>query len=575
MKKHKAKSFSYPAIVRGMNFYAADNVLQTFLRRTSPDLLQRWYEELDSFGAFCGRELDEQAEYSDRIHPPVWKNMPADPAHPGERRGKIYFNRRYEDCHQEVYRRGFIARAFDEKDHEPHLYAFIAQYLISQADISISCPFAMTHPVALIVERYAPEEIREKFLFESTRSDGKTKTGGTWATEKHSGSDIGGTETKAVYQSGGAVRLYGQKWFASNADSGLVIATARPEGAPEGSKGLGLYLVPSHIDDEWRVPNDYEVTHLKEKVGTRALATGEIQLDGALAYEIAAPPDGLRVMMEALGCSRVHNAMAAAGVMRRAFCEALCWASHRETFGKKLIEQPMVRKRILDLAVQWMAGSAMAFEAARSFDKALGGGEDYTWSRIVTALAKYKTAEQAMWCAQKALSLVAGNGYTEDYPTARLFRDAMVLSVWEGPEQIQALELMRMIAGKEPGDKIFLERLSGIADEIAAAGFTAEKDNLDLLLETLGKSLEELRARPEHMEFVADEFLHKMADVLAYALLCKEAAWELENSENRTKALVCDYYYRNILNRQITPSFASHPLLGEFDSLISSYLITA
>jgi alkylation response protein AidB-like acyl-CoA dehydrogenase len=433
----------------------------------------------------------------------------------------------------------------------------------------------MTHPVALIVDRYASQEIKKKFLFESIRSDGETKTGGTWATEKHSGSDIAGTETKAVYQPDGTVRLSGQKWFASNADSGLMIATARPEDAPKGSKGLGLYLVPSHVDDGWRVRNDYEVTYLKEKIGTRALATGEIRLDGCLAYELAPPPEGLRVMMEALGCSRVHNAMAAAGVMRRALSESLCWVTHREAFGKKLIMQPMIRKRILDIAVQWMAGCALAFEAAHCFDKATEGGDDYIWSRIATALAKYKTAEQAVWCAQKALGLVAGNGYTEDYPVARQFRDAMVLPVWEGPEQIQALELMRMIAGREMGDRVFLEKLTGVVAEIAAAGLDTEKTNLELLLRDMRGALEELRGKPEQIESVADEFLHKMSDILAYALLCREAAWELENDNNRAKHLVCGCYFESVLVRQNSPSFARHPLLEHFDAFIAGDPIPA
>ena len=119
----------------------------------------------------------------------------------------------------------------------------------------------------------------------------------------------------------------------------------------------------------------------------------------------------------------------------------------------------MVQTRILDIAVQWMAGSALAFEAARSFDDATKDSGKEPWMRILTALAKFRTAEQAVWCAQKALELVGGNGYTEDYATARQFRDAMVLPVWEGPEQVQALELMRMIAGDEPGDRLFPEKL--------------------------------------------------------------------------------------------------------------------
>ena len=355
----------------------------------------------------------------------------------------------------------------------------------------------------------------------------------------------------------------------------VLIATARPEGAPEGSKGLGLYLVPSHVDEDWVTPNDYQVTYLKEKIGTRALATGEIELEGALAYEIAAPPEGLRVMMEALGCSRVHNAMAAAAVMRRALGEALAWVCNREVFGKRLIAQPMVRKRIVELAVRWHAGCAMAFEAAYSFDKAFCGGDDYVWSRIVTALAKYKTAEDALWCAQKALSLVAGNGYTEDYPVARLFRDAMVLPVWEGPEQIQALELMRMITGRQSGDRVFLERLNGIVAELDAAGLEIEKDNLEAVLADMRAALEALRARPEHAEVVAGDFLHKMSDLVAYALLCREAVWELENQQDRSKRLVCECYYKSMLTLQNAPSFERHALMEHFDAFIGGQPIPA
>ncbi len=569
MKNPDSPPPTFPETVRGVNFYSTDKLLHSFLRRVAPDLLQRRHAELADFGHFCGTELDAQAEYSDRIHPPVWKAVPVDPAHPGERRGKVFFNRRYEDCHQQVYRRGFIARAFDSDNPEPHLYAFVAQYLISQADISIGCPFAMTHPVAMIVARYGSPDIKARFLPESTRADGQTKTGGTWATEKHSGSDVGGTETVATYHPDGTVRLTGQKWFASNADSGLVIATARPEGAPSGAKGLGLYLVPSHVDENWRIANDYEVTALKEKLGTRALATGEIDLNGALAYELAPPPDGLRVMMEALGCSRVHNAMAAAGVMRRALFEALCWTCNRETFGQKLITRPMVKKRIISLAVEWMAGSAMAFEAACCFDKASKNDDDYIWSRMVTALAKYKTAEQAVWCAQKALSLVAGNGYTEDYPTARQFRDAMVLPVWEGPEQIQALELMRMIAGKEPGDRVFIDRLTKIAIALGAAGMRQAESNLATLTTALDTAFAELRANPGQIEHVADSFLHRMSDILSYALLCRDTAWGRQNGAGDIGVLVCARHYNTLWQPALAPAFTPDPLLARFDALMA------
>src|SRR3977135_3238342 len=117
---------------------------------------------------------------------------------------------------------------------------------------------------------------------------------------------------------------------------------------------------------------------------------------------------GLKGMMTALGCSRAHNAMGAAGVMRRAYLESLCWTANRETFGKKLIERPMVQKRILDIAVQWMTGSTLAFEAARSFDDAAKDSGKEPWMRIVAALAKFRTAEKAGWGRQKGVKMAAG-----------------------------------------------------------------------------------------------------------------------------------------------------------------------
>ncbi|MFD0985861.1 acyl-CoA dehydrogenase family protein [Methyloligella solikamskensis] len=553
---------------------AKDLFTQSILRRIAPELLEARAEELESFGAFCAGELEEQAAYSDRIHPPVWKNVPVDPAHPGERRGAIFLNPRYEACHQEVYARGFIADVFDEQTSASQLWPLIGQYLVSQADISIGCPFAMTHPVALIVAAYAPDAVREKFLPELTRTDGQTKSGGTWATEKHSGSDVGETQTKAAPESEGTVRLTGQKWFTSNAGSGLALATARAQGAPDGGKGLGLYLIPSHIDGDWETPNAYEITHLKEKIGTRALATGEVRLDGALAYEVAPPPEGLRVMMAALGCSRAHNAMAAAGVMRRALMEAMSWAETRQTFGKKLIDHALVRKRLLEIATQWIAGTLLAFETAKSFDAAWGTDDDaaWLWSRLVTALAKYKTAEQAVWCVQKALGLIGGNGYTEDYPIARLYRDVMVLPVWEGPEQIQALELLRLIAGKVPGAQLFTGKLEAIEaalpDEMAR-----EKERLKDLRKGIAESLTKLQSADDAAkEASADSFLHSMSDVLCYALLCEHVAWELGETGENALLPVCDAYYRTTFAPDSVPSAEPDPRLAQFDAIMSSVL---
>ena len=531
-------------------------------------MLARHVQALRDFGSFCGAELDDQAAYSDRIHPPVLRHEVTDLIHPDQRRGRVYLNSRYEAAQQELSRRGFLAGCFDENAPEPHILPYVAQYLVCKSDIATGCPFAMTHPVAMLIDRHAPSAVKARFLPKILRADGQAAVGGTWATEKHSGSDIGNTRTRALDQGDGTVRLHGENWFASAIGFSrfLAVKTARPDGAPPGGKGLGLYLVPSHIDPDWQEANDYDVTHLKEKVGTRGLPTGEVKLCGTLAYELAPAGSGLKTMMEALSCSRVHNAMAAAGVMHRALMEALCWTSHRAPFGKRLAEQPMVQKRILDLQTEWLSGSALAFEAARSFDSAQVDDTQKPWSRIATALAKYKTAEQAVCCTRKALELVGGNGYTEEYPVARLFRDAQVLTVWEGPEQIQALELMRIIT-QDHGDKAYLDRLSAMEGALPDA-MKAERDRLKALAGEMKIALSDLALNPDAALHAADVYLQRMADVLAYALMCEEGEWEMVHCNDAEKILFARRFYERAFVHNIRPGLNVPLLQKEFARVV-------
>ena len=275
--------------------------------------------------------------------------------------------------------------------------------------------------------------------------------------------------------------------------------------------------------------------------------------------------------MTALGCSRAHNAMGAAGVMRRAYMESLCWAGNRETFGKKLIERPMVQKRILDIAVQWMAGSALAFEAARGFDEATKDSGKEPWMRIVTALAKFRTAEQAVWCAQKALELVGGNGYTEDYATARQFRDAMVLPVWEGPEQIQALELMRLIAGDEPGDRLFLEKIASARDTLPAA-MNGEKLNLSALAGTMDGSFTKSAGRTAKSRACRGRIPAHNVRCLDLCSAVRRSGVDITSTRHDgTKLLVCRAYHARVWPGEfVAPSFSPGALLRHFNHIVQA-----
>ena len=368
--------------------------------------------------------VDEQADYTNRFAPPVLETLDEG----GRPRSAVRHNPLYAAVHREVYERGIVGLNYGP-ERRPYVLTFAMGYLLAQSDISIHCPVTLTGAVAHVLDRFTPEAVRNANLPALVRMDGRAATGGTWVTEKQGGSDVGATATTARRTDGGIV-LNGLKWFASNVDGGLALTLARPEGAAGGSGGLGLYLVPARGPDG--APNRYRIRRLKDKLGTRGLATGEIELEDAHAVEVAPPPDGLRTMMAALGYSRVHNAMASAGIQRRAFAEALAHAETRSAFGQRLIAYPMVQDQLVEMQVRLEASVALAFAAARAFDAALSKTDEQPWIRLVTALAKYLTAEWAITATSRAIEILGGNGYTEEYPTARLYRDAQVLTVWKG-----------------------------------------------------------------------------------------------------------------------------------------------
>lgn len=560
-----------------LNFFDQDENLQVFLNSLPAPLSDEDKARLSKIGHFAATRLDEQARVSDAYYPPQLRDMPSSNAAPHPRKNLLTINPEYEACQQEMYKNGILARVFDTDSPAPHLLTFLTQYLVSKADISTGCPLAMTHPAAVLLDKMADQKIKDQYLPEILNTEGNAVICGTWATERHSGSDVGGTTTTAQLNDANEkkYRLHGHQYFTSafGFKRFIGLKTARPEGGAKGSKGLGLYLVPSHIDEDWSIGNNLDVTSLKRKLGTKGLPTVEVDLNGALAYEIAPEGKGIHAMMAALGCSRVHNAMAAAGSMHRSYIEAVHWAEERVTFGKPLIERPMVQKRILDIATQWKAGSALAFEAALSYDVAAKDPAEEPWMRIVTALAKYKTAEQSVWCAQKALELVGGNGYTEDYATARLFRDSMVLPVWEGPEQIQALELMRMVGQNTQGNDLFVDKIEDMIETLPDE-MKSERSTLNLLLDDLYHSLGQLKNNPQDTELVADEFLHLMSNVLTYALMCKEAAWELEHNNDSGKLLFTRNFYQGLQNSGFgAPSFEPSDLHKNFNAVIEGIAI--
>ncbi len=494
------------------NSSSFDAYLGPYLIPRAPRL-QDYSRLLGEFYGWVHTEVDAQANYTDRYAPPALETFDRN----GEVVNRIVANRWYEDQHQELYRRGIVGLPYAEK--APHLLTFAMGYILAQADISLHCPVTLTGAVAYVLGSHAPDAVRNRFLYDVVRMDGHAKTGGTWATEQHGGSDVGATTTVAISNEG-HFALHGLKWFTSNANSGLAVATARPEGAAPGSAGLGLYLVPSHLEDGR--PNHYRIRKLKDKLGTKGLPTGEIDLLGAEGIEIAPPPHGFKLMMEALEYSRVHNAVGSAGVQRRALREALAWAKSRRAFGHALWDYPMVQDELLRMRVEFEAGALLAFEAAIAFDETQQNAERRTWLRLSTALAKYLTAEYAITATRAALELIGGNGYTSDYPVARLLRDAQVLTVWEGPANIQALELLRLLAPRYRGWEQYQSRVQAILDGLGQ-GLGNLRAALQSRLQGDREAVTITTRDEQSAQRYARKLLHRLSQSMAFALLCEAA----------------------------------------------------
>lgn len=534
---------TYPEEIRGQNFFELDPELHAILSARAPADCKGWAPLLSDFGAWVGGPVDEEADYTDRYGPPVLEAYDRD----GETANRIVHNPAWTTISRQVYEKGIVGLNYGN-DRAPFLLTFAMGYLLSQSDPSLHCPVTMTGALAYVLDRFAPKPVRDRYLHDLIRRDGKALTGGTWATEKHGGSDVGATTTIAtpIDGEGGAFRLNGLKWFASNADGGLALATARPVGAPEGSKGLGLYMVPTHLDHGGA--NPMRLRRLKEKLGTRGVPTGEIDLIDTWAVEVAPPPEGFKLMMEALEFSRIQNAMASVGIHRRAFLEAVSFAVHRQAFGTVITEYPMVQNEILDVMVMLEAGMALGFGAAGAFDDAAGLGLDEAahpariWLRMITALAKYFTAEEAIGACSKAIEIIGGNGYVCDRITPRLLRDAQVLTVWEGPANIQALELLRLLGNRYPGFETFIERvetcLEGDGRSLRTAAGADIQKPVAAALADCRDAVDLVRADAGEAQRHARKLLALMADTLAAALLVEQAAAGLAADGDRRKAII-------------------------------------
>jgi acyl-CoA dehydrogenase len=534
---------------RGLNFYVADPNLEYVCSTVmEPDVLARARPLLLEMGAVAGDELDALAADADR-HPPTLR--PYDER--GCRVDEVVFHPAYRAMEKVAFER-FALAAMSHREgvlgwpgRVPHVVKYALSYLFAQSEFGLLCPVNMTDSTARMLSRFGSHELRARYLPRLTTTTlGDLWQGTQWMTEKTGGSDVGALTTIARRDADGTWRLWGDKWFASNANADVALTLARPEGAPAGTRGLGLFLVPKHLPDGSK--NAWTINRLKDKLGSRSMATGEVTYAGAVAYVVGDVGRGFAQMMEMVNASRLSNAMRAAGIMRRALLESVFHARGRAAFGGALFDKPLMRATLLEMLLDVEAAASVVLNAAVMFDAWDAGATSAgPILRIVTPVAKAWLTARARVVTGEAMNVRGGNGYVEEWVNARLLRDAYLGAIWEGSTSVVALDVQRAIVkdgALAPLAAFIATRLDGVREGHAKPVADVVRDVVAGIERRVAawpaqsQEARQLEARP-----VADALYH----ALAVALLLDEGQVLRAQRDDHHKLLVAALYARRWL----------------------------
>jgi alkylation response protein AidB-like acyl-CoA dehydrogenase len=507
----------------GQNFYEIDRGLRELLASyLEPDDFRRLEPHFHRLGALAGGRLDELARIADQ-HPPVLNAR--------DRSGRDEDWIDYHSSYREMENIAFGDFQFHAMSHRagtlgmdrrlPAVAKYALQYLFVQAEFGLMCPISVTDTSIHLIRKFGSAELRDYLLPKMLSHDVARQWKGTqFMTERSGGSDVGAIETTARCEDG-VWRLYGDKWFCSHADADVALLLARPEGAAGGTKGLALFAMPRRLKDGRR--NSYRIVRLKDKLGTRSMASGEILLEGAVAYLVGDAKRGFKQMMEQVNLSRLSHGVRAAAMMRRCVNEAMVCARSRTAFGKTIIEYPLLRRQLLKIAVPTEQSLSMFLFAARAMDLANAGSKQAeSLLRILTALLKFRACRDNIPVATGAMEVRGGNGYIEEWVHARLVRDAHVGVIWEGTSNINALDIVTRAVGKSRAHRTLESALGKLLDEATLVP-AAFRDRLRLALERTLVLAERIAADPA-LEDRARQAASALYHVTSAILMTSEAA---------------------------------------------------
>src|SRR6202012_1336716 len=507
----------------GLNWYLTDPTLQfTMAYYLQPDELTLAERHLTQMGELMGGPVARWADETDRNPPRLerydrWGHDVSKVIMPAS---FTQSKRAVLDAQQALRTEARAAKISSS------LTMFASNYLLDQADIGMGCALGTGGGmVQSLVAAYAPADVREHVLakFASGEWAGETAQ---LLTERTGGSDLGALETTAT-RSGDSWILNGFKWFASNCAGEAFVLLAKREGPPASSRGFANFLVLRTRRDGSR--NGVRVRRLKDKLGTRSVASGEVEFVDAEAFLLSGEPTadsgpsdgkGLGRMMELTNAARLGIALFGLGNARRALVESLCYARQRGAFGGALVDKPLMRRKLAEMIVDVEAALALVFDGTGATNHRQPRN---VRQRIAVPVTKLKVCRLGITAASDAIEIHGGNRYIETWPVARLLRDAQVNTIWEGPDNILCLDVRRGIEQTRAHETLLARLHDAVSVSVGdeTTGLVARRiEDLDAAITAWAKldsSVAEARLFP---------LAQFMGDVYGAALLTEQAAWE-------------------------------------------------
>jgi putative acyl-CoA dehydrogenase len=503
----------YQDAPRLTNQYDDDPLLGSYLRwRLPSNMIHDIEPSLQRLGARAASELltlDAAAEAS----PP--RHVPYDPW--GRRVDVIETSDAWRALDRIAAEEALVATAYERRHGAfSRLDQFARLYLYAPSSSTYSCPLAMTDGAARLLELYPDAVTRPVFQHLTSRDPQHFWTSGQWMTERTGGSDVSATSTIATRDNDG-YQLFGTKWFTSATTSQIAITLAYIDEQRTRERTLSVFLV--QLRDGDGALRGIRVNRLKDKLGTRALPTAELTLDGTPAHLIGDAGQGVKKISALFNVTRVYNAVAAVAGMRRAIALARDFATRRVAFGKRLLDHPLHVETLAAMETEWRAAFLLAFHVVELLGRQEGNeatADELARLRLLIPVAKLYTAKQAVAVASEALESFGGAGYIEDTGLPRLLRDAQVLPIWEGTTNVLSLDVLRA-----------LEKTNGLPSWLADARRRLDSlgtDTLSASASRVREALRQIEAFVERAEEQGRAFAETRARAFSYALARTTAA---------------------------------------------------